>query len=100
MVGERHWEWYGTDSIFVKLGKSAVVEIAQPIDQGGRAAADMAGGGDVLHAVTLRVSDVGRLEQHLAAGGVKSARNGPDLVVDAADAQGALIRFTEHPAWS
>jgi catechol 2,3-dioxygenase-like lactoylglutathione lyase family enzyme len=100
IVGERRWEWYGTESIFLRLGRSAVVELAQPIGDGGRAAADMASGGDVLHAVTLRVESVDRLAEHLAASGVNVARNGPDLVIDAEAATGALLRFTEQPAWS
>lgn len=100
VVGERHWEWYGTDSLYVRLGKGAVVELAHPIGDGGRAAADMASGGDVLHAVTLLVDRVDRLATHLEGEGVKISRNGPDLVIDAVDATGALLRFTEQPAWS
>ena len=39
--------------------------------------------------------DVGN--QHLR---VNASRNGPDLVIDAADAAGATLRFTQQPAWA
>jgi len=97
MIGERHWEWYGTDILYVRLNPSTVIELAHPISEQSRAAADMQSGGDVLHAVTFAVDAVDRLAAQLNRGGVQTSGDGADLVIDPASAAGATLRFTQQP---
>jgi catechol 2,3-dioxygenase-like lactoylglutathione lyase family enzyme len=97
VIGDRHWDWYGTDSVYVKLGRSTVVEIAHPFSDSSPASADFSSGGDVLHAVTLAVDDLDILAGHLTDGGVQIAREGHDLYIQPGSAFGAMLRFTERP---
>ncbi|MGE0542832.1 MAG: VOC family protein [Dehalococcoidia bacterium] len=97
VVGERHWDWYGTDSIYLQFGKSTVVELARPFTDQSRAAADLDNGGDVLHAVTFAVDNVGVIARHLSTNGINVEQHGGDLVVSPADTFGAVFRFTERP---
>jgi catechol 2,3-dioxygenase-like lactoylglutathione lyase family enzyme len=96
VIGKRHWEWYGTDSIYVKLGRSTVAELARQFLDRSPAAADLKGGGDRLHAVTFAVDDVGAIARHLSSGGIRTMQNAGDLMIDPADSFGATLRFTEQ----
>jgi catechol 2,3-dioxygenase-like lactoylglutathione lyase family enzyme len=96
-IGRREWPWYGSESLYVRLGRSTVVELARPCTDAGVASADLQGSSDVLHAATLAVDDVAALAKHLTNGGIGVMHHGPDLVINPADGFGATLRFTEQP---
>lgn len=87
----------GTASRFVLIGSETVIELAQPIVQGTRAAADMAANGECVHAVTLRSVDLDAAVAHLGAHAIGVVDRTEDTVVlDPADTFGAVIRLTSR----
>lgn len=90
----------GTDSAYVMVGQDTVIELARPRDAAGLAGRDLAKNGEILHAVTFKVRDLGAARAHLASQGVRVLEtSSQDLVLHPADAFGAVLRLTEsaHP---
>ena len=89
---------YGTRSVMVQVGPYTVVEVAEPVDAASRAAADLAAcGGDMLHACTFLVADATRAAEHLRSHGLRVEEPAPGhVVLDPADSQGTLFRFTDR----
>ena len=63
-------ELAGTDSSYVQVGDT-VVELATPTTDGSLAAADMAANGEIFHAATFRVRDLGQAEKYLQSKGIE-----------------------------
>lgn len=92
---------YGTDSTFVRLGDQVTIEVAQPTDPAGAAAADLAAGG-TYHAVTLTVGDLESAVAHAEAKGIGVERPAAGhAVLDPADTLGVRFRLTDRAvgAW-
>jgi catechol 2,3-dioxygenase-like lactoylglutathione lyase family enzyme len=84
-------------SAFVVVGLDTVVELAQPIDERSRLAADLAAHGELPHAVTLLVRDLENAERRVEKVGVRVVdRSGDALSLDPRDCFGALWRFTDR----
>jgi len=72
-----------------------VVALYTPTSPSSRAGRDLEAHGDILHAVTFRVADLGRAEAHLRDHGVAIAERDADTIVaDPADTFGAVMGFT------
>ena len=85
----------GTRSRFVLLGTETVVELAQPMTDGTRAAADLEANGEIVHQMTLRVADLAGALRYLAEDGIGTVDRSDDLaVLDPADTYGALLALT------
>ena len=88
----------GTASRFLLLGSETVVELAQPVGDGGRAAHDLSANGEIVHAVTLQVVDLDRAIDHVSSQGVTVVdRNEGTAVLDPTDCLGAIIGLTDMP---
>lgn len=84
-----------TRSTFVAVGDDTIVELATPDGGESLAASDHEANGDILHAVTWKVIDLGRAEQHLASHGIHVLdRDATTLLTDPRDTYGAVMRFT------
>src|SRR5215510_9859947 len=103
LVDGLHGSWmhetttpYGTRSTFVELGDQVVIELAEPLDDESRAAADLAIGA-TFHAVTFRVRDLAAAVEHLAERGVsvESVADG-HAVTDPASTFGVVFRFIDR----
>jgi catechol 2,3-dioxygenase-like lactoylglutathione lyase family enzyme len=85
----------GTASRFVLLGSETVVELAQPVLNGTRAAADLRANGEIVHAITFRVRDLDAAAAYAAERSVGVAERRDDtLVLDPLDTFGAVIALT------
>jgi hypothetical protein len=86
------------DSAFVLVGSDTVIELAQPVDNTSRLAADLAGHGELPHSATFLVRDLESAERHTSRVGVRSIdRAGDILTLDPDDCFGAVWRFTDRP---
>jgi catechol 2,3-dioxygenase-like lactoylglutathione lyase family enzyme len=82
-------------SAFVKVGTETVVELAQPTSDDSRLGRDLADHGELPHAITFKVADLGAVESHLATVGFGIAeRSDEAIVVEPADLFNAVIVFT------
>jgi extradiol dioxygenase family protein len=82
-------------SAFVFVGTETVVELAEPTGEDSRIGEDLASHGEVPHAMTFKVADLGAVEEHLANVGMGIAQQTESLiVVDPADMSNALVGFT------
>lgn len=70
LVHEGHSELAGTDNSYVRVGDT-VVELATPTADGTLAADDMAANGEIFHAATFRVKDLGQAEKYLQSKGIE-----------------------------
>lgn len=87
----------GTASRFLLIGSETVIELAQPIADGTRAAADMSVNGECVHAVTLRSIDLDAAVSHLGTNAIGVVHRSDDTVVlDPADTFGAVIALTSN----
>lgn len=86
-----------TQSRFVALGDSVVLEVARPLDPESRAARDLATR-TTFHAVTFVVADLERAVEHVAGKGIGCSRPKEDVVVlDPADTLGVQFRLAASP---
>jgi hypothetical protein len=84
-----------THGTFVAVGDHTVVEIATPLSADSLAGIDQVKNGDILHAVTWKVVDLHRAEEHLRSKGIKTlAKDEVMLLADPNDTFGAVMRFT------
>jgi catechol 2,3-dioxygenase-like lactoylglutathione lyase family enzyme len=84
-------------SAYVLVGFDTVIELAQPLSEGSRLAADLAAHGELPHSVTLRVADLAAAETHIEKLGVGVAdRRSESLTLEPADCFGAVWCFTER----
>jgi catechol 2,3-dioxygenase-like lactoylglutathione lyase family enzyme len=96
VIEERTIAAYGTRSAFIALSDQVVIEVAQPLDRESAARRDLAAGG-AFHAVTFRVSDLGRATSHVEGHDVGVEQPGAGhVVLDPADCHGLLIRLTDR----
>jgi catechol 2,3-dioxygenase-like lactoylglutathione lyase family enzyme len=85
----------GRRSAFAMVGNETVVELAQPLTGDSLLGRDLAGHGELPHAVTFKVRDVDAAERHVDVCGMRVAdRSGETLVVEPADLCGAVVAFT------
>jgi catechol 2,3-dioxygenase-like lactoylglutathione lyase family enzyme len=86
-----------TQSRFVALGDSVVLELARPLDPDSGAASDLAAG-TTFHAVTFVVADLARAGEYVTGKGIRVTRPTDDVVVlDPADTLGVQFRLTASP---
>lgn len=86
---------HGTRSTFVAVGTDTIVELAQPRDGESFAGQDLNSNGEILHALTWKVSDLDRAAAFLETKGVRIAgRDEATIVADPATTFGAFHRFT------
>ena len=84
-------------SAFVLVGPNTVIELAQPVSEGSRQAADLAANGELPHSATLRVGDLAAAEAHVEKLGIGVAERGSgSMTLDPADCFGAVWSFTER----
>ncbi len=84
-------------SAFLLVGLNTVIELAQPVSEGSRMAADLAAHGELPHSATLRVRDLAVAEAHVEKLGIGVAERSSDSVtLDPADCFGAVWSFTER----
>ena len=84
-------------SAYVLVGLDTVIELAQPLSEGSRLAADLAANGEIPHSATLRVRDLAAAESHIEKVGIRVAERGPDsLTLEPADCFGAVWCFSER----
>jgi catechol 2,3-dioxygenase-like lactoylglutathione lyase family enzyme len=98
-VGETAW---ATRSTFVQVGDYTVVEVAQPLEATSAAATDLEKNGEILHALTFQVGDLGAAADYLESKAMRVDRPAPHaLTVNPEDTAGLLVRFTDQPvtAW-
>jgi hypothetical protein len=77
------------------VGSEAVVELAEPTSASGRLGQDLAEHGELPHAVTFKVADLGAVEGHLSSIGMAvGERSESTIVVDPADLSNAVVGFT------
>lgn len=82
-------------SAFLRVGTETVLELAQPTSGDSPLAQDLLVHGELPHAMTFKVSDLGAVERHLAAVGIGVAERSDSLIVlEAADMSNAVIGFT------
>ena len=82
---------------FVLVGTDTVVELAQPLSEGSRLAADLAANGELPHSATFLVRDLGAVERHAEKLGVRLVDRATDTVtLEPADCFGAVWSFTER----
>jgi catechol 2,3-dioxygenase-like lactoylglutathione lyase family enzyme len=84
-----------THSVFVALGTGSVIELARPHAEDSPEGAELARSGEMLHAVTFRVRDLDRAEEHLRSCGLRLARTRHEIEIDPDAAMGAVYRFTD-----
>ncbi len=95
VVAEGESELTATKDVFVAIGDDSVIALSTPTSPSSRAGRDLEAHGDILHAVTFRVADLGRAEAHLRDHGVAIAERDADTIVaDPADTFGAVMGFT------
>ena len=74
-----------------------MIELAQPVSEGSRLAADLAAHGELPHSATFRVRDLAAAEHHVEKVGVRVAeRDSTPLTLEPADCFGAVWSFTER----
>jgi catechol 2,3-dioxygenase-like lactoylglutathione lyase family enzyme len=82
-------------SAFVMVGTETVVELAEPTSHGSRLGKDLADHGELPHAVTFKVGDLGAVEAHVATIGMRiSERSDSTIFVEPEDLSNALVGFT------
>jgi catechol 2,3-dioxygenase-like lactoylglutathione lyase family enzyme len=91
---ERESRAHGTRNLFVAVGDEVVVELAQPVADGS-AGRELAGNGEILHAVCFRVRDLARAEKFLRELGMEVGNADGELELGPEQAQGARYRFTQ-----
>jgi catechol 2,3-dioxygenase-like lactoylglutathione lyase family enzyme len=83
-------------SAFVLVGPDTIIELAQPVSEGSRMAADLAAHGELPYSATLRVRDLAAAESHIEKLGIGIVDRGRDnLTLDPSDCFGAVWSFTE-----
>ena len=83
-------------SVFALVGNETVVELAQPTSADSRLARDLAEHGELPHAATFKVRDLGSATAHLGNLGLRFEHEGDATVtLEPAQAFGALLSFTE-----
>jgi len=85
-----------THSLFVALGEGSVIELAQPLAADSAEAAELERCGEMLFSVTFRVADLLQAAKHLEGCGLLVDRRGGELEIPAAQALGAVYRFTDR----
>jgi catechol 2,3-dioxygenase-like lactoylglutathione lyase family enzyme len=93
----------GARSAYVRVGEGegTMLEFAEPVAAGPVARDLTRCGGDVLHAVTFRVTDLEKVRAHLAFHGFSAESESEDLVVvDPASIGGGPFGFTTQSPWS
>jgi catechol 2,3-dioxygenase-like lactoylglutathione lyase family enzyme len=84
----------GTANSYVLLGDT-IVELATPTDDGTLAAADFAANGQIFHAATFRVTDLGQAEKYLNSKGIETlASDGSTLLTKPETTHGVPFRWT------
>ncbi|HXW83138.1 MAG TPA: VOC family protein [Candidatus Binataceae bacterium] len=84
-------------SAFVAVGEDTVVELAQPLGSDGREALDLERNGEGIHALTLRVRDLRKVDNFLRSRGLRPESDAFDSIVLGPDqAFGMVIGFTER----
>jgi catechol 2,3-dioxygenase-like lactoylglutathione lyase family enzyme len=82
-------------SAFCQVGSESVVELAQPKSGDSRIGRDLARHGDIPHAMTFKVADLGVVEKHVAGLGIGVAeRSDETLVLSPEDMSNAVVAFT------
>jgi catechol 2,3-dioxygenase-like lactoylglutathione lyase family enzyme len=82
---------------FVLVGIDTVVELAQPVSEGTRLAADLATHGELPHAASFRVRDLAAAERHVESIGIGVVeRAGGAFTLDPSDCFGAVWSFVEQ----
>ena len=82
-------------SAYCFVGTETVVELAQPKSADSWIGSDLAGHGDIPHAMTFKVADLGRAEEHVTGLGIAIAwRSDDTIVLDPADMANAVVGFT------
>ncbi len=98
-----HDERAETRSAYVRVGEGdgTMLEFAEPVAEG-PVARDLARcGGDVLHAVTLRVADLEKVRRHVAFHGMAAESEGEHLLVVGPESIGSgPFGFTTTSPWS
>ena len=85
-----------SESHFVAVGTDAVVELCSPLSSDTRAASDLAANGELPHACTFTVRDLGAAEAHVESLGLRVERGDAEFTIDPTDAFGAVYSFTER----
>ncbi|HUJ67657.1 MAG TPA: hypothetical protein VLX59_19085, partial [Acidimicrobiales bacterium] len=71
-------------------------ELAQPVSEGSRMAAELAAHGELPYSATLRVRDLAAAESHIEKLGIGIVDRGREnLTLDPSDCFGAVWSFTE-----
>jgi catechol 2,3-dioxygenase-like lactoylglutathione lyase family enzyme len=86
---------YDTHSLFVAVGSETVIELARPRSDDSHLARELERNGEMLYSVTFRVRALNRAERHLQECGLRPSRRDGLLVVDPAEAFGAVYGFTD-----
>jgi predicted enzyme related to lactoylglutathione lyase len=82
---------------YVLVGTDTVIELASPIHEGSRMAADLASHGEMPHSATFRVRDLDAAERHVSRLGIGVAeRVEGTLVLDPGSCYGAVWCFTDR----
>ena len=82
-------------SSFCLVGTETVVELAQPKSPDSWIGKDLAEHGDLPHAMTFKVVDLGAAEKHVASLGIGVAwRSDDTIVLDPADMKNSVVGFT------
>jgi catechol 2,3-dioxygenase-like lactoylglutathione lyase family enzyme len=82
-------------SAFVMVGTESIVELAEPTASDSPLRRDLEGHGELPHAMTFQVADLGAVERHLGASGMRIAeRSDESMLVEPADVCHARIGFT------
>jgi extradiol dioxygenase family protein len=83
-------------SAFLLVGLDTVIELAQPVSEGSRMAADLAAHGELPYSATLRVRDLSSVEAHVEKLSIRVAEQGSrSITLDPADCFGAVWSFTD-----
>jgi len=84
-------------SAFLLVGLDTVIELAQPVSEGSRLAADLAANGELPHSATLKVRDLAAAEAHVEKLGIRvDERRSDSMTLDPAGCFGAVWSFTER----
>jgi hypothetical protein len=82
-------------SAFCSVGSETVVELAQPTSSTSWIGQDLAAHGDIPHAMTFKVADLGAAENHVKGLGIDIGwRSDETIVLDPADMANAVVGFT------
>ena len=85
------------ESLFASVGTASVVELLRPLSSETRAGRDLADNGEVPHACTFTVRDLGSAERHVEKLGIGLVERGSSsFTLDPADAFGAVYTFTDR----